>query len=198
MYAPLALTALVVPITANTTTTKLSSKATSHAGAIAGAIAGGVGALILVVGTIVFAGSQMTVTPFTPTLVVTTPPEAGSQSGTTSEGPSFASLPPPPPLPSQSTSLAPAPVGLTDKELARLRSTVTRSPPTSHARTSSSGSQPTVTYPSTIGTSEGSTSTPTSETRRLQSEMESLRREMQELRAERFEAPPSYGTGGGI
>ena len=42
--------------------------------------------------------------------------------------------------------------------------------------------------------------TPTLETRRLQTEVESLRREMQQLRvrAERFEAPPSYGDGGGV
>ncbi|KAH9171798.1 hypothetical protein EDB89DRAFT_2070371 [Lactarius sanguifluus] len=216
MYAPLALTAPVVEITANATTTT-SSKATSHTGAIAGGIAGGVVALILVVGTIVFvrrrrgqvdfrksigtsfsdatmeAGSQMTVTPFSPTLAAAASLEAGYQSGSTS----FVSEPPPPP-PSQRAALAPAPVGLTDKELARLRSAAIRSPPTSHARTSSSGSQPTVTYPSTLGTSEGSTSIPTPETRRLQSEVESLRREMQELRAERFEAPPSYGTGGGV
>ncbi|KAH9020011.1 hypothetical protein EDB85DRAFT_2153324 [Lactarius pseudohatsudake] len=218
MYAPLALTAPVVQITVNATTT--TSKATSYTGAIAGSIAGGVVALILVVGTIVFvrrrrgqddfrkstgssfsgaameAGSQMTVTPFSPTLAAAASLEAGYQSGSTS----FASLPPPPPPPppSQIAALAPVPVGLTDKELARRRSAAIRSPLTSHARTSSSGSQPTATYPSTIGTSEGSTSTPTPETRRLQSEVESLRREMQELRAERFEAPPSYGTGGGV
>ncbi|KAH9063195.1 hypothetical protein EDB87DRAFT_1558516 [Lactarius vividus] len=239
MYAPLALTSVhskhlfirclthyflrapVVQITANATTTT-TSKATSHTGAIAGGIAGGVVALILVVGTIVFArrrrrqddfrkstgtsfsgvameaGSHVTVTPFSPILAAAASLEAGYQSRSTSEGPSFASEPPPPPLPAQSAALATVPVGLTDKELARLRSAATHSLPTSHARTPSSGSQPTVTYPSTIGTSEGSTSTPTTETRRLQSEVEFLRREMQELRAERFEAPPSYGTGGGV
>ncbi|KAH9077872.1 hypothetical protein EDB83DRAFT_1527164 [Lactarius deliciosus] len=216
------LRAPVVQITVNTTTTTTTPKATSHTGAIAGGIAGGVVILILVVGTIVFvrrrrgqydfrkstgtsfsgaameAGSQMAVTPFSPTLgAATASLEAGYQSGSTS----FTSEPPPPPPPPpppQRAALAPVPVGLTDKELARLRSAAIRSPPTSHARTSSSGSQPTVTYPSTIGTGEGSTSIPTPETRRLQSEVESLRREMQELRAERFEAPPSYGTGGGV
>ncbi len=92
-----------------------------------------------------------------------------------------------------SQSVAPVPVGLTGKELARLRSAALRSPPTTHARTSSSESHPPI-----ISTAEGSTSTPAPETRRLQSEVESLRREMQELRAERFEAPPSYGAGGGV
>ncbi|KAH8997959.1 hypothetical protein EDB92DRAFT_1837149, partial [Lactarius akahatsu] len=214
------LRAPVVQITVNATTTT-TSKATSHTGAIVGGIAGGVVALIIVVGTIVFvrrrrgqddfrkstgtsfsgaameAGSQMAVTPFSPALAAAAASlEATYQSGSTT---SFVpEPPPPPPPPSQSAALAPVPVGLTDKELARLRSAAIRSPPTSHARTSSSGSQPTVTYPSTIGTNEGSTSTPTPETRRLQSEVEFLRREMQELRAERFEAPPSYGTGGGV
>ncbi|KAH9000738.1 hypothetical protein EDB86DRAFT_2906103 [Lactarius hatsudake] len=223
MYASLALTAPVVQITVNATTTSTStSKATSHTGAIVGGIAGGVVALILVVGTIVFvrrrrgqydfrkstgtsfsgaameAGPQMTVTPFSPTLAAAASLEAGYQSESTSFASEPPPPPPPPPPPSQRAALAPVPVGLTDKELARLRSAAIRSPPTSHARTSSSGSQPTVTYPSTIGTSEGSTSIPTPETRRLQSEVEFLRREMQELRAERFEAPPSYGTGGGV
>ncbi|KAH9063194.1 hypothetical protein EDB87DRAFT_1604477 [Lactarius vividus] len=208
MYAPLALTAPVFQIIVNATT---SSKATSHTGAIAGGVTGGVVALILVVGAIAFvrrqlrqdnfrksagtsfsgtamlAGSPMTVTPFDPALAGTALLEAGSQSGTTRDGPS--SLLPP------SQSAASVPVGLTSKELAQLRSATTRSPLTTHwhARTSSNGSQPTL----VVGTSEGRTSTPTPETWRLQSEVESLRREMQELRAERFEAPPSYGIGEG-
>src|SRR6266702_432608 len=208
------LRAPVVQITANaTTTTSSSSKATSHTGAIAGGIAGGVGALILVVGAIAFArrrrrkdrksagssfsgaamelGSQMTVTPFTPTLAGAVPLAAGSRSATTSEGPSSTSEP----LLTPSQSVAPVPVGLTSKELAHLRSAAIRSPFTTHARSSSSGSHPT--YPPTISTTEWSTTTPPPETRRLQTEMETLRREVQELRAERFEAPPSYGAGGG-
>ena len=40
----------------------------------------------------------------------------------------------------------------------------------------------------------------TPETRRLQTEVESLRHEMQQLwiGTEAFEAPPSYGDGGGV
>ncbi|KAI9433016.1 hypothetical protein H4582DRAFT_2188438 [Lactarius indigo] len=219
MYAPLALTAPVVHITANATTpaTVTTSKATSHTSAIAGGVAGGVAGMILVVGAIALlrqrrrqdtseksvrtsfsgtfmdAGPHMTVTPFIPTLAETVPLEAESQFGTPSHRPSSTSGSPLPPL----QSMAPIPVGLTSKELARLRSTAMRSPPDGHARTSSSGSQPA--YPSTISTTEQSTTvTPTLETRRLQSEVDSLRREMQELRAERFEAPPSYGEGGGV
>ncbi|KAI9433022.1 hypothetical protein H4582DRAFT_2188478 [Lactarius indigo] len=211
MYAPLALTVPVVEITANPPAT--SSKATSHTGAIAGGVIGGIVTLILAVGTIafvrrrrrqnvlrrsagtsfsgaaMFAGSPMTVTPFDPALAGAAPLETGSHFWTTSEGPSSLSerlLPP-------SQSMTPVPVGLTSKELAQLRSATVYSPLT-HARTSSNGSQPNL----TIGNSEWRTSTPPPETWRLQSEVETLRREMDELRAERFEAPPSYGTGGGV
>ncbi|KAH9021636.1 hypothetical protein EDB84DRAFT_1580787 [Lactarius hengduanensis] len=213
MYAPLVLTAPVVQITVNATTTSSSSKAASHTGAIAGGIAGGVVGVILLVGTIAFvrrrrrddfrksagtsfsgsAGSaMMTVTPFNPALAGEAPLEEGPRLGIANDGPTSSSGPLLPP----SQSVAPVPVGLTSKELARLRSTAIRSPLTSHALTSSSGSQPSYPLHITIDTGAGSPSTPIPETRRLQSEMESLRREMQELRAERFEAPPSYGTGG--
>ncbi|KAH9000736.1 hypothetical protein EDB86DRAFT_2906085 [Lactarius hatsudake] len=208
MYASLALTAPVVQITVNATTSS-SSKAASHTGAIAGGIAGGVVALILLVGTVAFvrrrrqddfrksAGTSisgspvMTVTPFNPALAEAAPLEEGPRFGTASDRPTSSSGPLLPP----SQSVAPVPVGLTSKELARLRSTAIRSPLTSHAQTSS---QPTYPLHITIDTGAGSPSTPTPETRRLQSEVESLRRAMQELRAERFEAPPSYGTGGGV
>ncbi|KAH9021641.1 hypothetical protein EDB84DRAFT_1580790 [Lactarius hengduanensis] len=214
MYAPLALTAPVVQITINGTVSSSSSTSTSHTGAIAGGVTGGVVALILVVGAIAFvrrrrrqdnfhgssfsgaameAGSQMRVTPFAPTLAGVALLETGSQSGTTSDGltPSSEPLLPLP------QSVAPAPVGLSSKELARLRSTAMRSPPT-HTGSSPSGSQPS-NPPTTISTAErSSTTTPPLETRRLQTEMETLRREVEELRAERFEAPPSYGTGGGV
>ncbi|KAH9164532.1 hypothetical protein EDB89DRAFT_415428 [Lactarius sanguifluus] len=60
MYAPLALIAPVVQITANATTTSTAttSKATSHTGAIAGGVAGGVAALILAAGAITFVVRQ--------------------------------------------------------------------------------------------------------------------------------------------
>jgi hypothetical protein len=236
MYAPLALAAPVVQITVNATSPSpspspslASSKATSYTGAIAGGIAGGVAALILLVGTIAFvrrrrrqddprklegesfsgtAIDQMAVTPFNPARARTTPVETGSPAWTTSDG-LFSSSEP---TLSPSQIAAPTPVGLTDKELARLRSTPTLSPlshappshappshaPPSHAPSSSSGSQPTSRR--TVSTTDQATVTPTPETRRLQTEVESLRREMQQLRvrAERFEAPPSYGHGGDV
>ncbi|KAH9000742.1 hypothetical protein EDB86DRAFT_3075192 [Lactarius hatsudake] len=217
MYAPLALIAPVLQITANATTTSTAttSKATSHAGAIAGGVAGGVAALILVACAIAFvvrrrrrrddfrksvrsslsgevmeAHPQMAVTPFNlAPLSGAAPLEAASQTdrqrpvGTTGDGPFSTSGPLLPP--SQST--APVPVGLTSKELAQLRSAAMLSPSTD-SRPSSSG----------LSTPEPSTVTPLPDTRRLQTEMETLRREVDELRAERFEAPPSYGTGGGV
>ncbi|KAH9171796.1 hypothetical protein EDB89DRAFT_2096462 [Lactarius sanguifluus] len=214
MYAPLALTAPVVQITINGTVSSSSSTSTSHTGAIAGGVAGGVVALILVVGAIAFvrrrrrqdnfrgslvsdtameAGLQTKVTPFAPTLAGVALLEAGSQSGTAIDGLTSSSEP----LLPLSHSVTPVPVGMSSKELARLRSMAIRSQPT-HTWSSPSGSQPS-NPPTTISTAErSSTATPPPETRRLQTEMESLRREVQELRAERFEAPPSYGAGGGV
>ncbi|KAH8993654.1 hypothetical protein EDB86DRAFT_2830153, partial [Lactarius hatsudake] len=208
----------VAQITVNpTTSTATTSKAASHTGAIAGGVAGGFAGLILVAaaialirrrrrqdnfgnsprtsfsGSLMNVGPHMTVTPFIPTLAGAAPLDAGSQFGTKSDGPSSTSESPLPPL----QGVAPILVGLTSKELARMRSAADRFPLAGHARTSSNGSQPV--YPSTISTTErSSTATPTPETRRLQSEVKILRREMQELRAERFEAPPSYGEGAGL
>jgi hypothetical protein len=215
MFAPLALTAPVIQITANATmTTSSSSKATSHTGAIAGGVAGGVAVLILAVGALAFvrrrrrqadfrksAGSsfsgiaieahpQMTVTPFDPTLTDAVPLQTGSQIWSGSDGPASPSEP----LLTPAQSAAFIPAGLSSKELARLRSEGMLSLPTTHPRSTLSWSQPT--YPPTISVTEGSAVTPIPETQRLQTEVESLRREMQELRAERFEAPPSYGDGG--
>ena len=211
------LRAPVLSIQVNATTTpSSSSKATSHTGVIAGGIAGGVAGLILLVGTIAlvrrrrrpddirnhagafFRGTtearpQMTVAPFNPTLGGAAPLELGSQIWTTSDRPSPMSEP----SLLLTQSALPVPVGLSSKELARLRSTPILSPSTD-AQLSSSGSEPVT--PPTFSATERSTLTPTPETQRLQTEVESLRREMQQLqiRAERFEAPPSYGEGGGV
>jgi len=221
MYAPLALAAPIVQITVNATSSSSSpspsSKATSHTDAIAGGIAGGVAALILVGGAIAFVRrkrrqdefdkstgasfsglaieprSQMAVTRFNPALAGVAPLETGSPLWTTSDGPFSTSTSEPTLSPTQTAP----PVGLTGKELARLRSESTPMfSPHSHARSSSNVSQPTLTP--TASTADRSMVTPAPETRRLQTEVESLRREMQQLRvrAERFEAPPSYDGGG--
>ena len=141
-------------------------------------------------GTAIEEPPRITVTPFNPTLDGAALLE-GSQLWTASDGPSSTSE-----LPlSPAQSAAPVPVGLSSKELALLRSTPMLSLPT-HALSYSTGSQST--YPPTISATEGSTLPPTPDTQRLQTEVELLRREMQDLRAERFEAPPSYGEGGGV
>ncbi|KAH9022001.1 hypothetical protein EDB85DRAFT_2152001 [Lactarius pseudohatsudake] len=174
MYAPLALKAPVFQIATNTTatptttpkvtTTSSSSKATSHTGAIAGGIGGSVAALIVVVGTVAFVrlrrrqdrfhesngssssgaamevGPEITVTPFDQT-------PGGA-----------APLPP-----SQRAALLP--VGLSGKELARLRSEAARPPPTC-ARLLG-GSQPT-NFPTIRTTERNTRATPPQDTRRLQ------------------------------
>jgi hypothetical protein len=94
------------------------------------------------------------------------------------------------PLPS-SLPIIPAPVGLSSKELAQLRTEASE-----HSRTNNagltSGPHP---DPSPTATTGQSSAISSPDPRRLQSEVENLRHEMQLLRAERFEAlapPPSY------
>ena len=87
-------------------------------------------------------------------------------------------------------AVVPAPVGLSSKELAQLRTALVRSQ-NNLARSGSSSSQPNPSPPVAI-IGPTTTTVPPSNTRQLESEVEGLRREMQLLRAERFEAPPSY------
>ncbi|KAH9000989.1 hypothetical protein EDB83DRAFT_2275918 [Lactarius deliciosus] len=208
MYAPLALKAPVVQITTNLTTTGTSSK--SHTGAVAAGVTGGVvallaiGAIALVVwrrrsrrrqshrresagdaslGGVTNPSPQITVTPFSQmgqTLTGAAPLDPRSQTEQQVDGPS----------PSEGSPLllprgSPVPVGLSSKELARLRS---RSPPTDGR--SPNLSQVILTHrgaatPSSLGEDQGLL---------WQSEVASLRGEMQQLRTEIFEAPPSYSS----
>ena len=193
MYAPLALKFvysdrlfsmadlpfLSVPvqqITANPVTTGASPDPHSHAGAIAGGTISV--AALLAIGTALLARSRsrrrkssfvkpdesMTVTPFNPTLLHASTPSD-------SLGPSSRVASPP----------LPPPVGLSSKELARLRQV--------SSQPQSTDPLPSGSLPANI---ERGVTTSSSEARRLQSEVESLRREMQQLRAERSEAPPGY------
>lgn len=99
------------------------------------------------------------------------------------------------PPPVLSRSVAPVPVGLSGKELARLRAEAlsfeqSHNPSTSDVNVS----QPT--SPSPVNESGGATSS--YDPRRLQSEVESLRREMERMRTEGLAvtgAPPSYTEG---
>jgi hypothetical protein len=137
----------------------------------------------------------MTLTPFNATLTGTTELETGSQANSQERWTEpvepetvplvHSSTPSDSPVPS--SRVVPLPVGLSSKELARLRvdSSFTQS-------TDALSSGPPLTATTELGVT-----TPSSDARRLQSEVESLRREMQQLRAERFEAPPVYHEDGG-
>ncbi|KAH8987985.1 hypothetical protein EDB86DRAFT_2073744 [Lactarius hatsudake] len=211
--------------TVKATTTGSSSKTISHTGAIAGGTIGGVAAVILVIGTITFvwrrgrqhrmrktvgpsfsnalmgADAVVAEAPFNPTLTGTSPLDAGSQQQPPSNPvgvPTVPLNPRPsssgPPLQSSPYTL-PIPVGLSSKELARLRSRAAHVQLTP-AESASSDSQ--LAPPPIVTTRQGE-ATPPPEDRALQSEVEYLRREVQRLRvqearAERFEAPPSYGA----
>ena len=100
----------------------------------------------------------------------------------------------PAPVLPRSRPVAPVPPGLSDKQLARIRTEALNSQQSS-SHQSTSNSSPSQSSTSPIATTEQSRARSSSETRRLQSEVEILRREMQQLRTERFEAPPSYTEG---
>jgi len=95
--------------------------------------------------------------------------------------------------------VVPVPVGLSDKEIARLRAQTLGSQQ-SQTHSTSNVSQPETqnrtTSSANAGTESGEASS-SYDTRRLHSEVESLRREMERLRAEGLvtEAPPSYTEG---
>lgn len=96
---------------------------------------------------------------------------------------------------SSTVSFSSVPIGLSGKELARLRAealvsrqTVSRQTDTP-SESSESQSEP-ATAP--VVTVEQSAAVPESETQGLQSVVESLWREVRQLRTERLDAPPSY------
>ena len=91
--------------------------------------------------------------------------------------------------------VAPVPVGLTDKEIARLRAEALSSPQSHIFRVSESNmSRPTSSLNAVAGSAESRF-----DTQRLHSEFESLRREMERLRQEGLivTTPPSYAEGDG-
>ncbi|KAH9033416.1 hypothetical protein EDB85DRAFT_2145013 [Lactarius pseudohatsudake] len=218
-------TSVVQTVTLKSTTTGSSLKTISHTGAVAGGIIGGVAAVILAIGTIAFvwcrrrqhrlrktvgpsfsnalmgAGADVAEAPFNPTLTGTSPLDAGSQQQPRSDPVGMPTVPlnhrpsSSGPLLQSSPYTLPIPVGLSSKELARLRSRAVHVQLTP-AESASSDSRPAP--PPTVTARQGE-ATPPPEDRALQSEVEYLRREVQRLRAqearaERFEAPPSYGA----
>ncbi|KAF8260626.1 hypothetical protein EI94DRAFT_1747935 [Lactarius quietus] len=196
MYAPLALKAPVVQITANlTTTTGTSSK--SHTGAIVGGAICGVAGL-LAVGTVALVlrhrrrqshkSLSVTVTPYSPANTEAEPPGVRPQTDQQQQ-----MVHPFSPLDTllSSPSVASIPVGLSSKELAQLRSNGSRSEPTD-GQPSDFSSAATIDRDA-LG-SVATEATPLPEAQRLWSEVDLLRHEVQQLRAERTEseAPPTY------
>lgn len=98
-----------------------------------------------------------------------------------------------------SPPVAPIPVGLSAKELARLRTEALSFPQSPHPGVSTSTSNASQSLSSPNVTPEPGEAISPYDTRRLHSEVESLRREMERLRAEGLviAAPPSYTEGDG-
>ncbi|KAH9180825.1 hypothetical protein EDB89DRAFT_69091 [Lactarius sanguifluus] len=138
--------------------------------------------------------SEVTVTPFDPTRSITTDMAlhlAGPQTDSQQLLSHRPSSPDDPPLPLRRA--AAIPVGLSDKELARLRSLANgpRSQPTD-----GQPSNPLLTVTTDRGELGGvaSAATSSSEAQRLQLENNFLRHEIEQLRVERSEFPPSYAS----
>ena len=150
-------------------------------------------------------GASATITPFNP--VSLTQEESNSwterqqllsehtDTEAAHEPPSLSSTPAPV-LP-RSRPVAPVPPGLSDKQLARIRTEALRRDALNSQQSNSpqSSSNSGQSSSSSTAATEQTRTRSSSDTRRLQSEVEILRREMQQLRTERFEAPPSYTEG---
>lgn len=97
-----------------------------------------------------------------------------------------------------SPSISSVPIGLSAKELARLRGETLRSQriPVHNESIEPQFEPVPVPVITTDSESEQDTATPSPETRELLSAVETLQREVQRLREERFDAPPSYTEGG--
>ena len=104
-----------------------------------------------------------------------------------------------PTVPPRSRPVAPVPVGLSDKEMARLRSEALNSPESPQHPFGSSTSNVSQSLSSPNAITESGEAMPRTpyDTWRLHSEVESLRREMVRLREEGLvnTAPPSYTDG---
>ncbi|KAI9430131.1 hypothetical protein H4582DRAFT_2104007 [Lactarius indigo] len=205
VYAPLALKAPVLQITANlTTTTGTVTSSKSHSGAIAGGVTGGL-AVLLAIGTIAFVKrrqrkrshrtTSVAVAPYTDSstesaLAEAVPLDVGPQTDWQQQlahrpfFPEYSPYPAPP--------VVSIPVGLSGKELAQLRSNASRSQSTD--RRPSDLSLTATTDGGVPGGLPAEATSP-SEARRLRSEVDLLRHEVLQLRAERSEAPPTYVSG---
>ncbi|KAH9031250.1 hypothetical protein EDB84DRAFT_1676782 [Lactarius hengduanensis] len=219
MYAPLALEAPVVLIIPNPTATGTSSTPHTSLSVVTKGVIGGVAAL-LVIGAIALVVwrrrrrghrrtsarpsfpseivSGVTVTPFDPTRPITTEialHPAGPQTDSQQLLFHRPYSPDDSPLPLRRTVTIP--VGLSDKELARLRS-LANGPPSQP--TDGQPSNPLLTVTTDRGELGGVAGVATSsfDAQRLQFENNFLRHEIQQLRVERSEFPPSYASDAGV
>ncbi|KAH8977116.1 hypothetical protein EDB86DRAFT_3250304 [Lactarius hatsudake] len=219
MYAPLALKASVLLITDNHTTTQPETPSKPHTGmsvVIKGVIGGvvalfAIGAIALVVwrrrrqshrrtsiepsslSEIVSQGTQVTVTPFDPTgltLAEVAPLLAGPQ--TDSQQLLFHRPSSPEDSPRR---VATIPVGLSSKELARLRSLASASRARAQPTDGRPSDDPLLTVTTDRGELGGAAVAASSpEAQRLLLENNFLRHEIQQLREEGSELPPSYAS----
>ena len=99
--------------------------------------------------------------------------------------------------PRLSSGVAFIPIGLTDKELAHLRSNSSRLEPMDGQPPpdSSSESAATIDRDALVPLAAETTPLPLPEAQTIWSEVNLLRNEVQQLRAERSEAPPTYFSG---
>ena len=136
---------------------------------------------------------EVTVTPFSP---MGSTPSGTARSDGESHMAELRQPLPSAPFSSESSSstllrVLPVPAGLSDKELAHIRSAGSQH---SFGLSPNSESAPSTPLPVTTDRSSATSLSRAEDQRPWQSEVESLRREMEQLRAERFdaEAPPSY------
>ena len=176
----------------------------SHVGAIIGGTIGGVAAILAMIGIITFVKRRRRRIRSKPIPILSSssnsvdfgiqPLVIGNSEAemVALQYLSPSSLPTIHPLP---RPVAPVPVGLSDKEMARLRSEALRSPQPHLLGVSTSNASQSSSSPNAV-TESGEAVLPYG---RLQSEVVSLRREMERLREEGLAnaAPPSYVTEGG-
>jgi len=194
MYAPLALKAPVVHITTPT----LGTSSRSRTGTVVGGVIGGV-AVLLALGTITLVVRRRRRQSQERTSVIVTPLGPTESAYTEAVGPQTdrqQEMVPFIPDNSQrlSSGVVSIPVGLTGKELARLRSNGLRSGPMDRQPSDLSSD---ATPDTDARGSVAAETTPLPEDQRLWSEVDRLRHEIQQLRAarERSDAPPTYDSG---
>ncbi|KAI9448902.1 hypothetical protein BJY52DRAFT_1309780 [Lactarius psammicola] len=220
MYAPLALK-VPVKLTANPTTTGTSSKLQTNLaarGTIRGVLGGVAALLVILVITLVVwrrrrrshrctsvgpssleeitsQGTQVMVTPFNPTgstITEVAPLDAGPQTDSQKRFFHLSSSSEDLPLPLG--RVASVPVGLSSKELARLRSMTIGSRSQPMDGLPSNPSLTATTDRVALGGAAAAATSSSSEARMLRSEVNVLRHEIHRLQEEIFESPPSYAS----